>query len=258
MKKLGLFLLIMLLITGVVSAQQPGENEPSPAENACNAGGALAGKCDTEWEWTCGWYLALFYEGKAAGVPSTCQILVDVLPEQFRRPGALIYIPPYEPEAGSKGDNACNEGGSMAGKCDTDWEWTCGWYLARYEAAVFAGVPSTCQILVDLIPKPAKDEAVAAGGAGATCSIVYTTATNTIDFSANWGSPLPGQWQVGWNFPCAGGCSSGSRIAPTAASVSISISGFFPPPTGAPGSFRIQDTTFRTILGPFACPVTIR
>ncbi|MBZ0305231.1 MAG: hypothetical protein K8I82_04100, partial [Anaerolineae bacterium] len=164
MKKLSLFLLIvLLLLTGVVSAQQPDGDAPSPADNACNPGGALAGKCDTDWEWTCGWYLAQFYQGKAAGVPTTCQILVDLLPEQARRPGALIFIPPYEPSAGSKGDNACHEGGSMAGKCDTEWEWTCGWYLARFEAGVNSGVPASCQILVDLIPKPPQDEAVAAG-----------------------------------------------------------------------------------------------
>lgn len=37
-------------------------------------------------------------------------------------------------EPNTKEDNACYEGGSMAGKCDTPWEWVCGWYLARWEA----------------------------------------------------------------------------------------------------------------------------
>lgn len=37
-------------------------------------------------------------------------------------------------EPGTKEDNACYEGGSMAGKCDTPWEWVCGYYLARWEA----------------------------------------------------------------------------------------------------------------------------
>lgn len=37
-------------------------------------------------------------------------------------------------EPGTKEDNACNEGGSMAGKCETAWHWVCGWYLARWEA----------------------------------------------------------------------------------------------------------------------------
>lgn len=38
-------------------------------------------------------------------------------------------------EPGTKEDNACYEGGSMAGKCDTEWEWVCGYYLARWERA---------------------------------------------------------------------------------------------------------------------------
>lgn len=42
-----------------------------------------------------------------------------------------------DPTAGSKEDNACNEGGSMAGKCDTEWAWTCGWYIARWESGIF-------------------------------------------------------------------------------------------------------------------------
>lgn len=49
-------------------------------------------------------------------------------------------------------DNACYEGGSLAGKCDwpteaeTEWAWTCGWYIARAENGAFAAsdVPSWC------------------------------------------------------------------------------------------------------------------
>ena len=29
--------------------------------------------------------------------------------------------------------NACYEDGSMANKCDTDWEWKCGWHLIQFE-----------------------------------------------------------------------------------------------------------------------------
>jgi hypothetical protein len=32
-------------------------------------------------------------------------------------------------------ENACFEGGSMAGKCQSAWEWVCGYYLAHWEAA---------------------------------------------------------------------------------------------------------------------------
>ena len=29
--------------------------------------------------------------------------------------------------------NACYDDGSMGGKCETDWEWVCGWHLIRFE-----------------------------------------------------------------------------------------------------------------------------
>lgn len=40
-----------------------------------------------------------------------------------------------EPAVGTPEDNACNPGGVMEGKCDTDWEWGCGYYLARWISA---------------------------------------------------------------------------------------------------------------------------
>lgn len=60
------------------------------------------------------------------------------------------------PEVGSPADNACNEGGSMAGKCDSEWEWDCGYYLARWlSAGGWAGtyrLPVWCEVL--LPPRP--------------------------------------------------------------------------------------------------------
>lgn len=59
--------------------------------------------------------------------------------------------------------NACNEGGSMEGKCNVDfngdgeisefevtWAWTCGWYMARYDAGIFSRnqVPVFCESLL--------------------------------------------------------------------------------------------------------------
>lgn len=58
MKKLiVLCLLIALAIPiGLVNAQDPIPG--TKADNACNVGGALDGKCTTEWHCICGWYLA--------------------------------------------------------------------------------------------------------------------------------------------------------------------------------------------------------
>jgi hypothetical protein len=44
----------------------------------------------------------------------------------------LIAADDSQPEPGTPEDNACYDGGLMAGKCDTDWEWNGGWYLARF------------------------------------------------------------------------------------------------------------------------------
>jgi hypothetical protein len=55
-----------------------------------------------------------------------------------------------EPDAGTRADNECYEGGTMEGKCDTLWAWIGGWYVARYNQGIFTReqVPATYQILL--------------------------------------------------------------------------------------------------------------
>lgn len=36
------------------------------------------------------------------------------------------------PECGTPKDNECYPGGVLAGKCDSEWHWKGGWWLARY------------------------------------------------------------------------------------------------------------------------------
>lgn len=59
-------------------------------------------------------------------------------------------------EPGTKADNACYEGGSMAGKCDTEWEWVCGYYLARWESAGGWNTPNNLfnSACISLLPPP--------------------------------------------------------------------------------------------------------
>lgn len=47
--------------------------------------------------------------------------------------------------------NACLEGGSMAGKCNSDWEWTCGWHLIRLENGLISQdeFPGGCFSLIN-------------------------------------------------------------------------------------------------------------
>lgn len=46
--------------------------------------------------------------------------------------------------------NACFGGGALEGKCDTDWEWTCGWHLIRYNEGVITAdeFPLECSSLL--------------------------------------------------------------------------------------------------------------
>lgn len=72
-----------------------------------------------------------------------------------------ILVHAQEPEPGTAADNACYTGGVMEGKCDTDWEWTCGYYLARWiSAGEWFGnypMPTSC---ASLLPPPPMGSAV--------------------------------------------------------------------------------------------------
>lgn len=77
--------ILLALGWGHVSAAQ----DESPAENACYAGGAWAGKCDwpgdaerTEWAWACGHYYARVLTGRAAltDVPTWCGLSAPSAP----------------------------------------------------------------------------------------------------------------------------------------------------------------------------------
>jgi hypothetical protein len=78
-----LVLLMGVLVMAVASVAYAED----PSENACYAGGLLAGKCDwpteaeDEWAWNCGWYIAQAIGGKIplSGIPSDC-------------PGAISYF----------------------------------------------------------------------------------------------------------------------------------------------------------------------
>jgi hypothetical protein len=82
---LGIVFIFTLLLTsvGLAGAQEPPIN--TPADNACNEGGAMAGKCgNSEWAWTCGWHLARWLTrggwGGTYAMPDTCAILLPPRP----------------------------------------------------------------------------------------------------------------------------------------------------------------------------------
>lgn len=66
MKQFGLLIVLILLISGVVLAQEAtNTNDPNINEdaNACFEGGEMEGKCNSEIEWVAGWYLIRFHAG---------------------------------------------------------------------------------------------------------------------------------------------------------------------------------------------------
>src|SRR3954465_2332439 len=79
-KRIALYLTLCLLLIVSVAVLIPTsaqDNTPTPdPNNACNTGGAMAGKCNSgfhadgkvspaeiEWAWKCGWYIARYYTG---------------------------------------------------------------------------------------------------------------------------------------------------------------------------------------------------
>lgn len=52
--------------------------------------------------------------------------------------------------------NTCYDGGSMADKCISDWEWVCGYYLIRFEYGILSreNFPSDCAVLLPSLPQP--------------------------------------------------------------------------------------------------------
>lgn len=128
---ISLLLLLLGMIGGIsVSAEGPAPN--TPEDNACYDGGTLENSCVTMEDWVCGWHLARVSEN-------------DPLPAECNRYAPLVSYP-----LGDRNENACNEGGSMAGQCESVWAWQCGWYVAQWvNAGGWSGnypIPSECSI----------------------------------------------------------------------------------------------------------------
>lgn len=73
--------------------------------------------------------------------------------------------------------NACYEGGSMEGKCDSIWEWECGWYLIQFEYDLLEhdGFPTWCASIIppEILPEVLVDNTI-------------FTYCGTLSFSGPW------------------------------------------------------------------------
>jgi len=82
--------------------------------------------------------------------------------------------------------NACYEGGTLEGKCDSQLEWDAGWYLIRYEFGIFqrTDIPGWVEWVLppETMPEymsPVVSSACSAGGVICpnitfTCAMLFT------------------------------------------------------------------------------------
>jgi hypothetical protein len=86
---IGFIFFLLVAMSGIVLlAQNPLDDQGNPNDpainsraNACYTGGSLAGKCDAEWKWVCGWGIIRVEEGilNRAMLSAECQALMPVL-----------------------------------------------------------------------------------------------------------------------------------------------------------------------------------
>jgi hypothetical protein len=95
-KVLIFFMLVFSLSAFISSAQEDNDPATNPDANACNVGGSMEGKCNSDsngdgvvsqeevdWAWNCGWYL-IRYEHQmiaASSFPQDCGILLSYIPD---------------------------------------------------------------------------------------------------------------------------------------------------------------------------------
>ncbi len=162
------------------------------------------------------------------------------------------------PECGTPADNECYDGGAMAGKCDSDWAWIGGWYMARFNRGILAAwqLPSE---YASLLPPPPETESGVSGKSNSgspSCLIVDTVATGALSMSGNWVTALPGQAVVIFS----GTTTSGSGSAPPISISSTDTSGSWPGKT-QPGEvllsakMQIEDGSSGVLLA-VTCSVT--
>lgn len=157
-------------------------------------------------------------------------------------------------------DNACDAGGSMEGKCTTDWHWICGWYVARYERAelTLEQVPVDCSTTLIIPYLPPTESAAIIEISPGVCAIVHTKSTFRTDLTASWGNPVAGQTKGVWTYDAVivSNFAVSNAVTPSDTSDSVSIISMPGAPVGTPGTYQLQGAA-GTLLGPIPCPVTI-
>lgn len=81
------------------------------------------------------------------------------------------------PECGTRADNECYPGGTMAGKCDNEWLWKAGWEIARFNDGLLTR-EQVNPAWAFLLPPPIAP--VPGDSGGGTCTIEVPSATTSL------------------------------------------------------------------------------
>lgn len=110
---------------------------------------------------------------------------------------------PNDPDVNNRA-NACFYGGAMEGKCDTEWEWYCGWHVIRLDAqdeVSRAAFPQGCVSLL-----PAYIEYVAPVSAPSAGCVQTSSIPESINFAGGY------FWPVGGTFYNSADCTGGTGL----------------------------------------------
>lgn len=135
MRKITLILLFVLALLTLVSTM------PAMAQsttNWCDDGNLWEGKCKSDADWVCGWYLSQYETGEMS--------YLDLTPE------CRGYVRMSPAAVGTAAENWCYENGPWEGECKEEFTWTCGWYAAhivRGEVSL-SQVPQACLSMIPI------------------------------------------------------------------------------------------------------------
>lgn len=126
---------------------------------------------------------------------------------------------PNDPNVNERA-NACFEGGDMAGKCDTEWEWMCGWYIIRLtepqDEVLRAAFPPDCLSLLPALEIITIDEVrnCIDGGFGYSLSLPIDTIGPMIG-NIYTGTTCSGAFEVSASYVIAVDLSAAQALCPS-------------------------------------------
>lgn len=87
----------------------------------------------------------------------------------------------------NKRANACFDGGTLEGKCDTPWEWRAGWFLIRFEYGLInrQQFPTAFASILPPVEEPSVSAPSTPSTPSANC-VQYTTVPQSVNFAGGY------------------------------------------------------------------------